>query len=89
MSDDKAPEIVAVDDGPREWTREQHDAVLARLEKRVEALESVVVRWARLGGFIELDPGLRDLAADAFRAPEQRSRALAELDQRMTRGGER
>lgn len=46
MSEDKSPEIVIVDDGPQEWTREQFEAMEARLAR----LESFVARWACIVG---------------------------------------
>lgn len=65
-----APLLVIVDDGPREWTREQHEAMEARLAQ----LESFVARC------IVGAPGTENLVA-----PE-RSRVLADLHQRVARG---
>lgn len=33
MSDESTEGVVIVDDGPREWTREQHEAMVARLAR--------------------------------------------------------
>lgn len=46
MSDESTDGVVIVDDGPREWTREQHEAMEARLAR----LESFVARWACIVG---------------------------------------
>lgn len=48
MSDESNEGVVIVDDGPREWTREQH-----------EAMEAMLARWAFAAGA----PGAEQLVA--------------------------
>lgn len=64
MSNERSEGVVIVDDGPQEWTREQHEAMVARLAR----LESFVARWACVAGApgTEFTRTAEPLAASGF-----------------------